>query len=148
MSEPAQPAKLPAPEEGDIVKFGAGEGSSSVYNTCDPYVLRNGASRNCYEYKLSTNDSSWSYDTDAMQEEVAACEAKAARLRKKLELITSVAPETVSVDGIVDDVRGIQYIGLATKMASGKWRCLAIVGEALAVVEVTLSFQPAEGPGT
>lgn len=143
MSEPAQPTKLPVPEDGDVVKFGAGEGSLRVYNTHDPYVIRNS-----FEHHLSIDDPPWSYDTDAMQEKIKACEAEAKRLRKKLELITSVAPETVSVDGIVDNVRGIQYIGLATKMTSDKWRCLAIVGEALAVVEVTLSFQPAEGPGT
>jgi hypothetical protein len=46
----------------------------------------------------------------------------------------------ITVDGIKDSKRDITYIGNATKMEDGTWRCLANVEGQLAVVEVSINF--------
>jgi hypothetical protein len=43
----------------------------------------------------------------------------------------------IDLDGHVD-ARGVQYVGNAAKQADGTWRCLAVVGGALCVVEVRI----------
>ena len=44
----------------------------------------------------------------------------------------------IDVDGLVDESTGIRYIGKATKIFGGRWRCLANVGGALCLVELTV----------
>lgn len=46
-------------------------------------------------------------------------------------------PPQINVDGLVDR-RGVQFIGLATQMFDGTWRCLANVGGAFCLVEVSI----------
>jgi hypothetical protein len=49
----------------------------------------------------------------------------------------------IDVDGIIDPFRlGIQYLGKATRQANGTWRCLANVGGALCLVEVSIAEVP------
>ena len=51
-------------------------------------------------------------------------------------------PRRVDVDKVLDCKRDyIQYIGEATQMFDGTWRCLANVGGALCVVEVSITFE-------
>lgn len=50
----------------------------------------------------------------------------------------SFPPLEVDVDGRVDDRLGIQYFGKAGLQPDGTWRCLANVGGALCVVEVSI----------
>lgn len=45
----------------------------------------------------------------------------------------------IEVDGRVDEKRNVRYLGTATQMFDGKWRCLADVCGALCLVEVTLT---------
>ena len=130
---------LPAPVAGDIVKFGR-DGGYVVYNTDRPYVIRGRAGGGGYEWKVDVNDPSWAYDIDAMLEEVKKHDTESARLQAKLQTVCSVAPETLNVNGIVDEKKGVEYLGLATRMANGKWRCAAIVGTAICVVEATITF--------
>lgn len=47
--------------------------------------------------------------------------------------------ETIDVDGMYDQRNGIQYIGNARRRNDGKWVCLANVGGALCLVEVTIT---------
>ena len=47
----------------------------------------------------------------------------------------------VDIDGLVDDRKGIQYIGTARRQADGTWQCLANVGGALCLVEVSISIK-------
>lgn len=58
-------------------------------------------------------------------------------LRKATALV-----EEVDVDGMVDEAKGVIYIGKATKQSNGKWRALANVGGAFCLVECTLTYQP------
>ena len=44
----------------------------------------------------------------------------------------------IDVDGLFDESTGIQYIGKATKIFGGRWRCLANVGGALCLVELSV----------
>jgi hypothetical protein len=44
----------------------------------------------------------------------------------------------IDLDGRVDESRGIRYFGKATRCFGGQWRCLAAVGGALCLVEVTV----------
>jgi hypothetical protein len=46
----------------------------------------------------------------------------------------------IDVDGHVDE-RGIRYLGKATRMPDGTWRCLADVLGALCLVEVTITLE-------
>jgi hypothetical protein len=57
-----------------------------------------------------------------------------------LDLLQEPKPigNSVSVDGLVDD-HGIRYMGLAHEMSDGTWRCLAVVGGSLCIVEVTVT---------
>ena len=48
----------------------------------------------------------------------------------------------IDLDGHVD-TKGVQYVGKATKQADGTWRCLAVVGVALCVVEVRICSEAA-----
>jgi hypothetical protein len=50
--------------------------------------------------------------------------------------------EEIDVDGIVDEKRGISYIGKAIKMTNGKYWCLAGGPFGLARVEVSISVPP------
>jgi hypothetical protein len=51
-------------------------------------------------------------------------------------------PNTTEIDlhNVVDEKTGIRYIGKARREFGGQWRCLADVGGALCLVEV--SFRP------
>ena len=51
---------------------------------------------------------------------------------------------TVEVDGLQDTrcVEGIEYWGRATRQPDGTYQCLANVGGALCLVEVTLTPDP------
>lgn len=51
----------------------------------------------------------------------------------------------VDLDGHVD-LRGVEYIGNASRQPDGTWRCLAKVGTALCVVECRITFQPPSAP--
>lgn len=44
----------------------------------------------------------------------------------------------IDVDGLVDESTGIRYLGSARRDLDGRWRCLANVGDALCLVEVTI----------
>lgn len=48
---------------------------------------------------------------------------------------------SVDVDGHIDQ-HGIRYIGTATKMPDGTWRCFADVFGRLCLVEVKLRYDP------
>ena len=50
------------------------------------------------------------------------------------------AQDTTEIDlnNVVDESKGIRYIGKATRFFGGQWRCLAAVGNALCLVEVTV----------
>lgn len=54
----------------------------------------------------------------------------------------------VLVDGIVDEARQISYLGKATHVFDNLYKCLAVVGGALCVVEVTISFHDHVPPTT
>ena len=45
----------------------------------------------------------------------------------------------VDLDGRVDEKRNIHYLGSATQMFDGTWRCLANVDGYLCLVEVSLT---------
>ena len=45
---------------------------------------------------------------------------------------------SINVDGMTDEGRGIQYWGKATKQPDGTWQCLANVQGALCRVEVEI----------
>ena len=49
-------------------------------------------------------------------------------------------PDVVDVDGMVD-TKGVRCIGNATRQIDGTWRCLANVGGALCIVEVSISLK-------
>lgn len=51
-------------------------------------------------------------------------------------------PTEVDVDGRFDEKSGIMYIGKATRQEDGTWRCLANVGGALCLVEVSIKWDP------
>ena len=51
---------------------------------------------------------------------------------------TELVTGEISVDDLVDEVRGIRYIGNAARQPDGTWRCLAEICGALCVVEVSL----------
>jgi hypothetical protein len=55
-------------------------------------------------------------------------------------LTIEAAPDAteIDLDGRVDASTGIRYIGKATRVFGGQWRCLAAVGNALCLVEVTV----------
>lgn len=53
-------------------------------------------------------------------------------------------PESVSVDGVFD-TKGNEYRGIAWRLPSGKYRCIAIVRQALCFVEVNLTFYKKDG---
>jgi len=44
----------------------------------------------------------------------------------------------IDLDGVVDETTGVRYLGKATRRFDGCWVCLAVVGGALCVVEVTV----------
>lgn len=46
----------------------------------------------------------------------------------------------VVVDGIVDEARGIQYLGKAVQQPNGRWHALAIVCGSLCAVEVKITL--------
>lgn len=48
--------------------------------------------------------------------------------------------DEVDVDGLMDR-KGVVYIGKAKRQPDGTYRCLANVGGALCIVEVTITFQ-------
>lgn len=52
-----------------------------------------------------------------------------------------IFPDVVDVEGRYDPKRpDIRYIGRATRQRDGTWTCLAAVGLALCLVEVTVTF--------
>jgi len=48
-------------------------------------------------------------------------------------------PPRVDLDGVVDEKKGVIYIGEATQQFDGTWCCLANVDGALCLVEVKIS---------
>jgi hypothetical protein len=56
---------------------------------------------------------------------------------KQLELKTG---RVMDVDGVVDEKYDIRFIGKATELMNGMWRCLADVRGCLCAVEVKLTF--------
>lgn len=54
-------------------------------------------------------------------------------------------PDEICVDGLVDASGRIVYWGKATRMPSGKFRCLAAVDGCLCIVEVSIAAM-AEAP--
>jgi hypothetical protein len=56
---------------------------------------------------------------------------------RQLELKTGTE---INVDGM-HDAKGVRFLGKATLMGDGTWRCLADVGGALCRVEVKITFQ-------
>ena len=61
----------------------------------------------------------------------------------------TAAADEIDVDGHVD-LRGIEYIGKATRQPDGTWRCLAKIPHgadtALCVVECKITLQPPSTP--
>jgi hypothetical protein len=53
---------------------------------------------------------------------------------------------TLDIDGRVDS-KGVRYMGAAYEMTDGTWRCLADVGGALCIVEVTITSASGEISG-
>ena len=51
--------------------------------------------------------------------------------------------DEINVDNMVDEVTGIRYIGTARRGLDFRWRCLAEVGNALCLVELTV--HPTDG---
>lgn len=47
-------------------------------------------------------------------------------------------PYEVNIDGQIDELHGIQYIGSATRQNNGKYKCLANVNCCLCIVEINL----------
>jgi hypothetical protein len=60
------------------------------------------------------------------------------RLRLNYYADDVLGPE-VDVDGRVDHENNVRYLGKAWRQPDGKYHCLAIVGDALCRVEVTLT---------
>ena len=57
----------------------------------------------------------------------------------KSQILDCVGTE-FSCDGMRDSKDPeIEYIGKATRLPNGKWKCLAIVHSALCIVEVTIT---------
>lgn len=52
---------------------------------------------------------------------------------------------SVSVDGMRDDVRGVECWGRATLQWNGTWHCYANVNGSLCIVEVKLNFESEGG---
>lgn len=50
-------------------------------------------------------------------------------------------PLEVDLDGYFDCDKGIHYVGVARRQLNGSYRCLAIVEEALCIVEVSISVR-------
>lgn len=51
------------------------------------------------------------------------------------------APDATEIDlnGMTDEATGIRYLGKATRVFGGQWRCLAVVGgAALCIVELSV----------
>jgi hypothetical protein len=44
----------------------------------------------------------------------------------------------IDLDNVVDQTTGVRYIGNARRTFDGQWRCLAAIGNALCLVEVSL----------
>jgi hypothetical protein len=63
---------------------------------------------------------------------------------KVAEILIAAArpgPDRINIDGRYDSrTREIRYCGFATRQPSGLYRVLAIVGDALCIVEVSLHF--------
>jgi hypothetical protein len=55
-----------------------------------------------------------------------------------VEVTAATDATEIDVDGLVDPVTGIRYIGKATRTFEGRWICLAEVGNALCRVEVSV----------
>jgi hypothetical protein len=55
-----------------------------------------------------------------------------------VEVTARPAATEIDVDGLVDEAHNIRYLGKATRGFDGRWRCLADVGGALCLVEVTV----------
>lgn len=60
-------------------------------------------------------------------------------------MIETTAPKNateIDLDGRVDNASGVRYLGKAARGEDGRWRCLADVGSALCVVEITARAAP------
>lgn len=55
-----------------------------------------------------------------------------------IELVAPADADEIDLDGVVDEKIGVRYLGKARRVFGGQWRCLADVGGALCVVEVTV----------
>lgn len=56
-----------------------------------------------------------------------------------VEATASVDTSEIDLDGLVDEATGIRYLGKATRVFDGSWRCLACVGAALCLVELRVA---------
>jgi len=55
-----------------------------------------------------------------------------------VEVMAAADATEIHIDGLVDPVTGLRYIGKATRTFEGRWICLAAVGNALCRVEVSV----------
>ncbi len=55
--------------------------------------------------------------------------------------------EFINLDGIIDENKNVQYIGLARRQCKGVYNCVAIVGGALCLVEVNAAILVHKGEG-
>jgi hypothetical protein len=57
-----------------------------------------------------------------------------------VSVIAEAAPtaDEIDLDGLFDEKSGFRYLGKARRGFDGRWTCLAQVGYALCVVEVTV----------
>lgn len=62
-----------------------------------------------------------------------------AKAYEPIQLSLPFYGKQVKVDGIVDEARNVQYIGVATHYFDDVYRCLANVAGCLCVVEVRLT---------
>lgn len=54
-----------------------------------------------------------------------------------IELVAPADAGEIDLHDRVDEAKGIRYIGKARRVFGDRWRCLAAVGEALCLVEIT-----------
>jgi len=50
----------------------------------------------------------------------------------------SIDAGEIDVDGVLDEITGLRYIGKARRQLDGSWRCAADVGGALCLVEISV----------
>lgn len=50
--------------------------------------------------------------------------------------------DEIDIDGYFDERKQIRYVSKATRIVGNVYRCLAVVGRALCIVEVTVRPEP------